>query len=249
MKKLLLNIMITGYLILALSTLTMKLYSKTSHLSDSSNSNSYLSKNQNKSIRLLFLGDSYTIGQGIEPTGSWPSQLQNKLIKEGISINHTKVIAGNGWSSGELLNHFSKASSKNVYDLAFIQIGVNDQFRGRNKQSYSKDFERIVKLALNTVENNSGKVIVLSIPDYSFTPAGITNNPELARTEIDKFNRINMEISEKYSLHYMDITELSRTVSSSTELIAPDGLHFSEKMYQKWVEYIFPTIIEAVSAK
>ncbi|MGH7885211.1 MAG: SGNH/GDSL hydrolase family protein, partial [Thermodesulfobacteriota bacterium] len=78
------------------------------------------------SLNMLFLGDSYTIGQGINPLDSWPNQLIGRLNEKGYSVKLPAVIAGNGWSSRGLINKLQSFKPEQTFDIAFLQIGVND---------------------------------------------------------------------------------------------------------------------------
>lgn len=48
-------------------------------------------------VRFLALGDSYTIGQSVTASESWPLQFTKALADEGITAGATKVIAQTGW--------------------------------------------------------------------------------------------------------------------------------------------------------
>lgn len=54
-------------------------------------------------VRLLALGDSYTIGESVAASERWPEQLAELLRKEGPPVERPTVIAQTGWTSGELL--------------------------------------------------------------------------------------------------------------------------------------------------
>ena len=53
-------------------------------------------------LRYLALGDSYTIGEGVEPAGRWPVQLAAALRGEGIAVADPRIIATTGWTTDEL---------------------------------------------------------------------------------------------------------------------------------------------------
>jgi hypothetical protein len=81
------------------------------------------------------------------------------------------------------------------------------------------------------------RVFVLSIPDYGYTPFGKNNQPQIS-AGIDAFNAVNKSIAEKLGVAYVNITDISRNGLAEPDLVAPDGLHPSGKMYSLWVERI-----------
>ena len=44
-------------------------------------------------VKYLALGDSYTIGQGVEENERWPNQLSAQLESNGIDVQKTQIIA------------------------------------------------------------------------------------------------------------------------------------------------------------
>ncbi|HQX92793.1 MAG TPA: SGNH/GDSL hydrolase family protein, partial [Thermomonas sp.] len=53
-------------------------------------------------ISYLALGDSYTIGEGVDDAGRWPMQLAARLRDAGIAIADPRIIAKTGWTTDEL---------------------------------------------------------------------------------------------------------------------------------------------------
>jgi lysophospholipase L1-like esterase len=79
-------------------------------------------------------------------------------------------------------------------------------------------------------------VFVLSIPDWGATPfAEGRDRAQIAR-EIDEYNAINKAITEKYGVHYIDITPGTREAATDASLITTDHLHPSGKEYRRWAE-------------
>jgi lysophospholipase L1-like esterase len=60
--------------------------------------------------------------------------------------------------------------------------------------------------------------------------------------EIDEFNSVLKEESEKRGVRYFNITDISRRALTDRTLIASDGLHPSGKMYKLWVDKMIPEI-------
>ena len=94
--------------------------------------------------------------------------------------------------------------------------------------------------AINFAGGNARNVIIVSIPDWGVTPfgKGDKRGTLLISKEIDRYNGINREISDKMGVVYADITADSRNADEDPSLTASDGLHPSGAMYAMWVERI-----------
>jgi len=194
-------------------------------------------------IKYLALGDSYTIGQSVRSSESWPAQLADSLRQKGYIIDRLKIIAKTGWTTSDLQRGIRENNPDSSYNLVSLLIGVNNQHRGYNSVIYRQEFRELLQQSIAFTGGNESHVIVLSIPDYSVTPFGSELEPATIRRQIDLFNAINLDETMKTDAHYFDITSLSREVANDISLLAPDGLHPSAKMYQVWVNLILPVII------
>ena len=67
-------------------------------------------------IAYLALGDSYTIGEGVEEAGRWPMQLARALREDGIAIADPRIIATTGWTTDELAAAMDDAEPLGEWD-------------------------------------------------------------------------------------------------------------------------------------
>ncbi len=192
------------------------------------------------SLRYLALGDSYTIGEHVQPSERWPVQLTMLLQNEGWPMAEPLIVAQTGWTTDELIHGVEQAHIRAPFDLVSLLIGVNNQYRGRDAEEYRHQFQHLLQQAIHFAHDRPSQVIVLSIPDWSVTPAGQGADRHRVTTEIDHFNAINREETEKLGVRYIDITPISRTGLLDSALIARDGLHPSAKMYTQWAELALP---------
>lgn len=197
-------------------------------------------------LRLLALGDSYTIGEGVPPEVSWPHQLAAALQAEGIPCGPPEIIARTGWTTGELLAAIEAAGPQGPHDLLTLQIGVNNQYRGLDLEDYRAEFERLLGLAISLTAGQPGRVVVLSIPDWSVTPYAEGRDRTAIAAEIAQFNAVNREIVTQAGARYVDITPSSQEAGNQSELLADDGLHPSGIMYARWVEIMLPEVRAAL---
>ena len=79
----------------------------------------------------LALGDSYTIGEGVNITESFPYQVVEALRKKGFNFSAPEIIAKTGWTTDELSAAIDAHQFLSKYDFVSILIGVNNQYRGR----------------------------------------------------------------------------------------------------------------------
>ncbi len=194
----------------------------------------------------LALGDSYTVGHGIIFEQSFPRQLVDSLETKGLKSNFTKVIAGTGWTTRDLINNLNRERLTRTFDVVTLLIGVNNQYRNFDENLYRAEFSELLTTAIKLARGDKTKVFVLSIPDWGATPYAKTfsngNTGNITR-EINIYNTINKEESEKRFVTYIDVTPISRQAANDLTLLASDDLHPSGKMYNLWVRLLAPKVL------
>ena len=196
-----------------------------------------------KMIRYLALGDSYTIGESVAEHERWPNQLAGLLRTNDISTEVT-LIARTGWTTDELWQGIQAREINPPYDLVSLLIGVNNQYRGLDIDQYREEFIFLLNKAIEYAGGDAKRVIVLSIPDWGVTPFAKSRDSKEIATEINLFNSVNREESEKAGVYYVNITPSSREAVTDSALIAADGLHPSGKMYAEWAGLAYPEVLK-----
>jgi lysophospholipase L1-like esterase len=195
----------------------------------------------------LALGDSYTVGASVAAWQSFPEQLTGLLKNGHINIASPDIIAVSGWTTADLLNSLQTNPPLKNYSFVTLLIGVNNQYQGRQFDEYKVQFTELLNLAVSYAGNQPGHVIVLSIPDYGVTPFGSQFDKDKIAGQIDLFNAANKAIAEKAGAAYVDITAISRNAEDEPSLTARDGLHPSPEQYYKWVQKLYPLVLEILT--
>ena len=208
-----------------------------------SNQTNNIETPQTTNYKLLSLGDSYTIGESVCETCRFPEQLKDSLINntENTAFN-LKVVATTGWTTTNLLNGISNENLLNNYDLVTLLIGVNNQYQGKDFSIYETEFPELVDIAITKAKGDKNRVIVVSIPDYAFTPFG--NGNTTISSEIDAYNAFAENYCNANNITFINITDITRNGLEDTDLVASDGLHPSEKAYSLFVERLLPYALE-----
>lgn len=198
------------------------------------------------SLTYLALGDSYTIGESVPQSESFPFQLATKLNEANVNVGIPRIIAKTGWTTGELQTAIKLENGLWAkYDIVTLLIGVNNQYRGNSIVTYRNEFKALLQTAISFAGDDKTHVYVISIPDWGVTPFGKAsgrNQTEIAK-EIDDFNAVNKEETLALGISYTDITSISRNATSDGALIAVDGLHPSGKMYAQWTAALTPKVL------
>ena len=192
--------------------------------------------------KFLALGDSYTIGASVTVNERWPVQFLNELKLYTSAIDTLQIIATSGWRVDQLKNGMNKSNLEPPYGLISLLIGVNNQFQGQNANGFRPEFIEILEKSLKLVNNRKERFFVISIPDWGASPFGSGFDRAKVSKEIDEFNSVLKEESEKRGVRYFNITDISRRALTDRTLIASDGLHPSGKMYKLWVDKMIPEI-------
>ena len=191
-------------------------------------------------IRILALGDSYTIGEAIAADASWPVRLAAALRAAGHDVAAPRVIARTGWTADELSAAIDGARLESPFDLVTLLVGVNDQYRGHSVESFRPRFRALVARAVAFAGGRAGRVIVVSIPDWAATPFAEGRDRARIAAEIDAYNTVVRDEAGRAAVRYADVTPASRRADRAPWLVAPDGLHPSGDMYAAWASLIIP---------
>ena len=81
--------------------------------------------NKHTDFSYLALGDSYTIGEGIDEKNRYPNILAQELKKQGINFNKPRIIAKTGWTTDELNDSLNLSVFNTKYDYVSLLIGVS----------------------------------------------------------------------------------------------------------------------------
>ena len=195
-----------------------------------------------RNFKILALGDSYTIGESVCRTCSFPEQLKGRLTAElsDQDVFELEVLARTGWTTTDHKNAIDEESPLNDFDLGTLLIGVNNQFQNRPFSLYETEFEELVNSAISFGEGDAANVIILSMPDYSYTPFGQNFNTPTIRSEITAYNEFSQEYCESNQLSYIYITDITDQGLDNAFLVASDGLHPSTLAYSQFVDRLMP---------
>lgn len=200
------------------------------------------SPSTNSVFRFLALGDSYTIGESVASEERWPQQLVSLLKKETILFANPDIIAVTGWTTDELKTGIQQKKPQGPYDIVSLLIGVNNQYRGRSLEEYRQEFSQLLLQAIAFANHQPSRVLVLSIPDWGQTPFASGRDRTQITQQIDQFNQVNRDETQKKGAHYLDITPITRRGLKEPSLLASDQLHPSGAMYRLWAKEALPLV-------
>ena len=199
----------------------------------------------NAPLRYLALGDSYTIGTGASSKAhNYPSILATRLAeKTGTKIELTNP-AVNGFTTVDLISNELSLVERLKPQLVSILIGVNDLVQGRLPGDYKKSLVKIYD-AIGKLGLAKGRVIAISIPNWSVAPAARTfGNPEGIKALTETFNEIAKSEADKRGFTWIDISAASTSASESPGWISSDKLHPGDPQYAAWAEAIWEVVRE-----
>ena len=182
---------------------------------------------------LLCLGDSYTIGEAVLLTESFPYQTVQRLRRAGLSFAAPEIIAKTGWTTDELLQHLEGYPLLPRYDFVTLLIGVNNQYRGYAVEQFEKEFALLLTKAIGLAASPQ-EVFVLSIPDWGATPFAAGRDTQKISTEIAHYNHLAYNICTQNAVSFLHTASSFDVVKNNAALTASDGLHPSAKELEQW---------------
>ena len=214
----------------------LPIYGTESNIIENQELNSIISNES--PLSLLALGDSYTIGEGVNEEERWPNQFVQVAYENGIDFLTPRIIAMTGWKTYDLINGIESSNFEKKYDYVSLLIGVNNQFNSRSINEFEDDLDKLL-IKINNLKKKDGRVLIISIPDWGSSPYGENMDRNQISTEINTFNNSLKSFANINGLKYVDVTEISRRAINESNLITSDNLHPSGLMYLEWAKKIF----------
>jgi acyl-CoA thioesterase-1 len=196
-----------------------------------------------ESIRYLALGDSYTIGTGLEHENqNFPSLLAQRL-REKSGIDVALVNLGvNGYTTEDLLREELPVARRSRPEVATVLIGANDIVQGSDEASYRRRLQQISG-AVRLLGLAPERVLAISVPDFSHLPgAAPFGTPSQLRARVDAFNRIAASEAANHGFHFADITDISRRPDQGGGWLADDGLHPGPAQHRAIAELLWEVV-------
>ncbi len=196
---------------------------------------------EERPLRYVALGDSYTIGTSIRATERWPDLLVDALGPQPPTLRLVANLGVNGYTSRDLIRDELPALEELDPEFVSVLIGVNDVVQGVGTAVYEANVVTILDNLLARLP--ASRIVTVAIPDYTVTPAGsdygdprrqhdgiVSNNAVMARRAVDR------------AIAYVDTFDISLQVAQDRSLVADDGLHPSGQQYAAWVQRILPVV-------
>ncbi len=202
-------------------------------------------------LRILALGDSYTIGEGVEPADRWPEQVAARLRRDGLEVAPLQTVAVTGWTAAELSAGLDAAGLEAAgpeapFDLVTLLIGVNDQYDEVPEADYRDTVGALLDRAVALAGHHARRVVAVSFADWGVTPFGAADarGPARIAERVDAFNAIAQAQAQARGVAWVDVTEVSRQLG---DRVVADGLHPDAIAYAAWTDRILPAARRALA--
>ena len=190
-------------------------------------------------LRYIALGDSYTIGTSVSTDARWPNQLAMALAGDPTGLDLVANLGVNGYTSRDVIDVELPQVASLQPEFITLLIGVNDVVQGVPPGTFRENVIQILDDLVGRV--GAARIIVVTTPDYTVTPAGADyGDPTTQAAGIRENNLILSTLATARGITVVDIYDISLGAAADRSLVASDGLHPSGAQYARWVTRIAP---------
>ena len=195
-------------------------------------------------MRYVALGDSYTIGTGVQEAERFPNQLVAALSGDAGPLELVANLGVNGYTTADLIRDELPTLDDLRPEFVTLLIGVNDVVQGVAPATYAANVAAILDALLERLAAN--RIVTVAIPDFTVTLAGADyGDPRRQHDGIVAANATMTRLAGERGMAFVNIFDLSLRAGADRSLVAADGLHPSGAQYALWVERILP-VVEAL---
>lgn len=188
-------------------------------------------------MRYVALGDSYTIGTSVERGDRFPEL----LVRAEPRLQLVANLGVDGYTTSDVICDELPELPGVAPEFLTLLIGVNDVVRSTPLRTYEANLIQIFDVLLAAVP--ADRIVSVSIPDYTVTPAGADyGDPKARHRAIVEANAIMARLAAERDIAFVDIFDASLLAATDRSLVARDGLHPSGAQYALWVARIAPVV-------
>lgn len=215
-------------------------------------------------MKVVFFGDSITVGQYISPPDTWAVRLCKYLDstakEEGMDIT-TQIEAVNGRTSRQALEDIAVEVQKHGPELVMIQFGMNDcnhwdTDRGLPRVSKA-GFEANMREMIDRALHFGAQRVLLNTNHPSGRNNPFAVKPELSYEQSNRqYNAITREVAGLYDQTLVSLSDMEAVfdadiVQSGNKaedylMPAPDLLHLNQKGHDLYYTHLLPVIEQNV---
>ena len=166
--------------------------------------------------RVLFLGDSLTVGYGIDRTGAYPSLIQEEIRRSGLAYD---VL--NGGLSGDTTSggmHRIEWLMQKPISALVLALGANDALRGLDPVDTQRNLQAIID------------AVRRRYPESEILIAGMKAPPNMGVEYSRAFERVFIDLAARNDVPLIPF--LLKDVAANPELNLEDGIHPNERGHQ-----------------
>lgn len=167
------------------------------------------SQAEEKTSRVVFLGDSITAGYGLKKSEAYPAIIQRLAETKSQSIKVINAGLSGDTTSGGVRR--IRILAKQPIDVLVIALGGNDGLRGIPAKVSGKNLETIIDLVRK------------QHPDVKILLAGMQMPENMGKDYTDSFRQVFGEVAERKKVATLPF--LLEGVAVDKNLNLPDGIH------------------------
>lgn len=207
-------------------------------------------------ITLVYMGDSITEGQYVDPALRWTDIISDRLQRSYLETSVNLMLLNRG-VSGETtrqgLERFAKDVQSNLPDVMTLQFGLNDcncwvSDRGMPRVSAAAYRANLIEM-IERARRFGAREIILSTNHPTLREKVLLSGESLEESRL-RYNAIVREVAAETAVTLCDIEELFRDYRDSqladVLLPYPDQLHLSAKGHTIYAAAILPFIRSAI---
>ncbi len=157
---------------------------------------------------ILIVGDSLSMGYGIDLKNLWVTLLQKHLVLNKLRYQLVNAsIGGDTTLSG--LNRLPKTLIDHRPEIVILELGANDGLRGLSLKQTQINIEQMIKI----IRQKNRKILLI----------GMQLPPNYGPAYTEKFKLIYRQLAKKYKVQFLPF--MLTGVAGVKNFVQADGMH------------------------